>query len=203
MSDADIGSLIHAGAESRAASPAPATGRRPSGCLWVVVKVVAAVLVSVVAGIVALLFLYDREVHREAVDSIEDLRASVHTGALQALSESPQARGAALTEALRHHLGSRGGVYVFQGGSGEPDQAELLVSLMDAQSLNAFIGYDWVACIRVDVTAGDTPTVASTEVSCPTDVVFTYGTQEDSWRLEHGVPSGAEVIHLPPLRERV
>ncbi|HET9657891.1 MAG TPA: hypothetical protein VFP72_21235 [Kineosporiaceae bacterium] len=179
--------------------------RRWGGCLRLVVKVVAAVLAIVVLALVGLGYLYDREVHREAVDSMEYLRTRVHGVVRESLKEDPQARSAALTATLRRHLNREGGVHVLQASEHGPDRMELLVSLLDKQSMNAFIGYDWVACLRVDVTAGDISTVTSTDLTCPADAVFTDIPQEDrpTWPLQPGVPDGAEVFHLPLLREQL
>lgn len=215
MSDGGVESLIpgsrqteipgsREAAESRGMSPKA----RPVGGLTLagsaLAMVVAVALLIPALALLGLGVLFDRTINGGAAPSMERMRSWVHSQVRQSLREDPQARGADLTDAIRRGLGRGDGVYVFRSANSGPDQGELLVSLLDPQSLNEFIGHDWVACIQVDVTTGDVATITSTGLNCPADAVYTHGVQEEhSTPGLPGTPIDAYVVHLPPLREQV
>ncbi|HET9654891.1 MAG TPA: hypothetical protein VFP72_06030 [Kineosporiaceae bacterium] len=147
--------------------------------------------------------LFHRMINSGAVSSMELRRSWVHSEIRKALHEDPQARSSVLVDTLHRHLGRENGIYVLRASNSGSERVELLVSLLDAQSRNEFVGHDWVACIRADVTAGDAATITSTDAACPADVVFTDLPQEEhsTWGYHPGVPADAYVVHLPPRRE--
>ena len=168
-----------------------------------------AVALLLVVAVVALIASWDHEVDESAQQWADRAGASVHRTVVSLRSSYPAGSPLSDESRLRSALGEIEGVRVLRSQTRPDGSVELELSLVERQSLNAFVGRDFVACARITTEpVRDAPegrprgAVTTTDLPCPPAAQFGDGLSADSVAPDDAVtaavPERTDLVPFTP-----